>query len=254
MKKALAVFLLMFGGAAAGPAVAGVPFLNATCPGGIELHADDGGPVFVNGREASLKRFSDSYYEARDGQSGTTISISTGDGGTQLSYTARGGAHGVCQMAEGTHGQQARSDSHDGHDNGPLPSKVTCESSDAKQVWCDMDTRGNVHMVKQLSHTDCREGQNWGLSNHSVWVNGGCRAVFENVSRNHDHAADGNDDAGNPALAACNSRKGSQGAVVTSVPVGNDYKELIIDYPDGRFVCMLRNDGGVQSLTRTRGQ
>jgi hypothetical protein len=42
-------------------------------------------------------------------------------------------------------------------------------------------------------------------------------------------------------------RKGAQGTLVTQMPVGSDYQELIIDYPDGRFLCMMRNNGQVQS-------
>ncbi|WP_210333215.1 MULTISPECIES: hypothetical protein [unclassified Ensifer] len=37
-------------------AKAEVPFFNATCPGRIEVHADQGGPVFINGSQARLKR------------------------------------------------------------------------------------------------------------------------------------------------------------------------------------------------------
>lgn len=57
-------------------------------------------------------------------------------------------------------------------------SEVTCESRDRHRVECDMDTRGNVYVVRQLSHASCIEGQSWGLSKHSVWVEDGCRAVF----------------------------------------------------------------------------
>ena len=73
------------------PARAAVPFFNASCPGGLDVHADEGGPVYVQGRETTLKRFNDRYFEARDASSGTTLSISTGDDGTpQVSYTGRG--------------------------------------------------------------------------------------------------------------------------------------------------------------------
>lgn len=47
-------------------------------------------------------------------------------------------------------------------------------------------------------------------------------------------------------------RKGAQGTLVTQMPVGSDYQELIIDYPDGRFLCMMRNNGQVQSVTPVR--
>ncbi|TQD50988.1 hypothetical protein FKV25_02845 [Lysobacter aestuarii] len=73
---------------------------NATCPGGIDVHADDGGPVFVNGNEAAYKSFSESYYEARDDASGVTISVTTNtDGSLSVSYTGKGGANGTCTLA-----------------------------------------------------------------------------------------------------------------------------------------------------------
>ncbi|MNW00803.1 hypothetical protein D3C71_1963450 [compost metagenome] len=80
-----------------------------------------------------------------------------------------------------------------------------------------------------------------------MWVNGGCRATFRNTSRVSYTAPSGDD-----ALEACSVRKGAQGTVVTQVPVGSDYQELIIDYPEGRFLCMVRNNGQVQSVTPIR--
>ncbi|MBB1087870.1 hypothetical protein H4F99_05125 [Lysobacter sp. SG-8] len=72
---------------------------NATCPGDIAVHADDGGPVYVNGTEASYKSFSESYYEATDAASGVTISVTTNTDGTlSVSYTGKGRAHGVCTL------------------------------------------------------------------------------------------------------------------------------------------------------------
>jgi hypothetical protein len=37
--------------------LAAIPQLNATCPGKIHVHADKGGPVYINGKKASLKTF-----------------------------------------------------------------------------------------------------------------------------------------------------------------------------------------------------
>ena len=235
----------------AAPAMAAVPFFNASCPGGLDVHADEGGPVYVQGREAALKRFNDRYFEARDAQSGVTLSITRSDDGMpQISYTGRGGANGICQVSAG--GEPAPSEHrdhrrHDDDNDAALPREVTCESTGQQQVSCDLNTRGNVEIVRQLSRTRCEEGKNWGLSRHSVWVNGGCRAVFRNVSSVTTPAP-----SGDTALGACNVRKGAQGALVTQMPVGSDYQELIIDYPDGRFLCMMRNNGQVQSLTPVR--
>jgi len=45
--------------------LAAIPQLNYTCPGKIQVHADQGGPVYINGKEAKLKVFgvAESSYE-----------------------------------------------------------------------------------------------------------------------------------------------------------------------------------------------
>lgn len=74
-----------------------IPLVNATCPGNIEVHADEGGPVYINGKEGKLKRFNENYYEAHGG--GVTISLTINpDGSADVSYTGKGGANGVCQV------------------------------------------------------------------------------------------------------------------------------------------------------------
>ncbi|MFL6959085.1 DUF3011 domain-containing protein [Nocardiopsis yanglingensis] len=250
-RHALPLTVALLSTAFVAPAMAAVRFFNASCPSGIDVHADDGGPVYVQGREATLKRFNDRYFEARDANSGITLSISPNDEGTpQISYTGRGGANGICQVS--TTGTPASAADNAGPrdaaaGDAALPREITCESTGQQQVSCDLNTRGNVEIVRQLSHTRCEQGQNWGLSRHSVWVNGGCRAVFRNVSSVTTPAP-----AGDTALGACNMRKGAQGALVTQMPVGNEYQELIIDYPEGRFLCMTRNNGQVQSVTPVR--
>lgn len=71
--------------------------LNATCPTKIEVHVDEGGPVFVDGKRAKLKKFNDNYFEAKDG--GVTVSISVNpDGSQSVSYTGKGKANGICEV------------------------------------------------------------------------------------------------------------------------------------------------------------
>lgn len=85
---------------AATPAMAAVPQLNVTCADGIEVHADEGGPVYIDGEEAQLEVFNDDYSEASIG--GTTISIAINTDGTAgVSYTGPGGANGICSPAAG---------------------------------------------------------------------------------------------------------------------------------------------------------
>ena len=84
--------------ALAGTAEAKVPFFNATCGSGIEVHADEGGPVYIGGQQANLKKVNNSYYEAKLGS--TTISISINpDGSFDAMYTGAHGANGVCNVA-----------------------------------------------------------------------------------------------------------------------------------------------------------
>lgn len=74
---------------------AGIPLLNYTCPTGIEVHADEGGYVYINGEEARLREFSDNYYEATLRK--LTISITLNpDGTASVSYTRDNGANGIC--------------------------------------------------------------------------------------------------------------------------------------------------------------
>ena len=147
-RHALSLTVALVSTAFVAPAMAAVPFFNASCPGGVDVHADEGGPVYVQGREAALKRFNDRYVEARDANSGITLSISSSEDGTpQISYTGRGGANGICQVsASGTPAREEHRDRrrHDDDSDAALPREVTCESTDQQQVSCEMDTRGNV--------------------------------------------------------------------------------------------------------------
>ncbi len=75
--------------------LAAIPKLHYTCPGKIEVHANKGGPVFINGKKAVLKTFNENYYEAKG--SGVTVSIAlTSDGTSSVSYTGTGGKNGIC--------------------------------------------------------------------------------------------------------------------------------------------------------------
>jgi ribose 1,5-bisphosphokinase PhnN len=77
---------------------AAIPKLHYTCPGKIDVHADKGGPVYINGKKAALKVVNQNYYEAKG--SGVTVSIMINpDGTTTVSYTGSGGKNGMCSEA-----------------------------------------------------------------------------------------------------------------------------------------------------------
>lgn len=55
---------------------------------------------------------------------------------------------------------------------------VRCNSDDERRHYCNIDTRGGVRVVRQISGTPCREGETWGYDNQGLWVDHGCRAEF----------------------------------------------------------------------------
>jgi hypothetical protein len=57
--------------------------------------------------------------------------------------------------------------------------RVRCESRDSRTAYCNVDTRGGVRLVHQLSDRRCVRGSNWGADQRGIWVSGGCRAEFE---------------------------------------------------------------------------
>jgi hypothetical protein len=86
----------------------GIPLLNYSCGSGISVHADRGGPVYINGKEATLKKINDNYYEASG--SGITVSISLQAGGEPtLSYTGKRGVNGMCQASASGHSTSSTS-------------------------------------------------------------------------------------------------------------------------------------------------
>jgi hypothetical protein len=96
MKKLLMMAFALF---AAGTAHAGIPLLNVSCTDKYEVHADEGGPVFINGKKTQLKKVNDNYYEATG--SGITVSIAINpDGSPNVSYTGKHGIAGICQASE----------------------------------------------------------------------------------------------------------------------------------------------------------
>lgn len=83
---------------AAGAAQAKVPLFNATCGGGIEVHADAGGPVYINGKEAKLTRVGNGYM-AKLGHDSIDFFVNP-DGSVTASWTGQHGANGICTIAE----------------------------------------------------------------------------------------------------------------------------------------------------------
>lgn len=59
----------------------------------------------------------------------------------------------------------------------------TCSSEDGRRNVCRAPFAGPARLRRQLSSSACIEGQTWGWGNGSVWVNRGCRGIFEEDRR-----------------------------------------------------------------------
>ncbi len=87
--------------------------------------------------------------------------------------------------------------------------EIRCESSDGRYKQCGTNLYGTPQLIRQLSGTRCLQGSNWGMSNGSLWVNGGCRAVFR-VDGNGGYGNDGynNGDYNDSYTVTCESANG----------------------------------------------
>jgi hypothetical protein len=60
-----------------------------------------------------------------------------------------------------------------------LAASVTCESRNNSRQTCSADTSGGVRLSQQLSSQGCWQGDTWGYDRNRIWVDRGCRAVFQ---------------------------------------------------------------------------
>ncbi|MGE0615149.1 MAG: DUF4360 domain-containing protein, partial [Bacteriovoracia bacterium] len=63
---------------------------------------------------------------------------------------------------------------------GPAPGRLECASVNNGRSTCPSPTPiGSARLLEQKSNSPCRQGVSWGFDARSIWVSGGCRAVFE---------------------------------------------------------------------------
>ena len=58
-------------------------------------------------------------------------------------------------------------------------SLVECSSVDGKRSFCHADARGGATLRMVLGHAPCKAGVSWDANDGGVWVDHGCRGVFE---------------------------------------------------------------------------
>lgn len=80
--------------------------------------------------------------------------------------------------------------------------QIKCESNDRGYNYCPADTSGGVRLIREISKSPCIRWQSWGFDESGIWVDKGCRAIFEIRPRLHGHPQkdrhhkdDTNDDA-----------------------------------------------------------
>ena len=77
---------------------------------------------------------------------------------------------------------------------------IKCKSEHFDYRKCRIDTHGYVRLSRQLSKTNCRQGQNWDFDRRGIWVDDGCAAEFVVESRHH--TSSHSDHKGESAVAA----------------------------------------------------
>lgn len=83
---------------------------------------------------------------------------------------------------------------------------VICSSTNNRYIECRTPFRGRAVVTQQISKIRCQEGSNWGQRQSMIWVNGGCRARFSEVSGGGGWDNDNDNDSGNNRRITCESR------------------------------------------------
>ena len=66
--------------------------------------------------------------------------------------------------------------------------QINCGSEDYRYNSCNVSIPGKiiyVQLVRQLSKSACVQGQSYGVSYDSIWVDKGCEGVFRVITHNH---------------------------------------------------------------------
>jgi hypothetical protein len=200
----------------------------------------------------------------------TTCVQDTNWGLNRSSIWVDGGCRGVFASGDalrGGDGRGAGSSYGGAPSGGAAPDQVTCESVGGRRVECDMNTRGRVRVVRQLSKTTCIEGTNWGLNRSSIWVDGGCRAVFAlegaggrapapaptraDIAR-EDAQYQSSGRAPAAALDACNgfANQGYNGTVLSQNALKPGWWEIVLRFEQYRYACNVSSNGQVESFNK----
>lgn len=138
---------------------------------------------------------------------------------------------------------QIVSEGRPGHLPGNLPGsvlqQVTCESNSNRYQFCrvDMARNAEVRLARKLSSSSCTQGRDWGYQRDGIWVDHGCRAIFD-VYRV----------GGSPGYPGGGHPPGNVGQEITCESRNNRYQFCRIDVPrraEIRIVRRLSSSGCV---------
>lgn len=118
---------------------------------------------------------------------------------------------------------------------------ITCGSDDGVRHSCAVDTRGGVHVKKQLSGSTCREGYSWGSDDQGIWADHGCRADFAIGGRDYRDQNSNDPNGGNATYRD------------ETYPYGGSQQEQTISCnsdDERRHSCSIDTRGGVRLLTQ----
>ncbi len=65
-----------------------------------------------------------------------------------------------------------------GSSGGSYGNTIRCESQGRGHHYCPAYTGNGVHLVRQLSRSECVYQRSWGYDSGGIWVSDGCRAEF----------------------------------------------------------------------------
>jgi hypothetical protein len=112
-----------------------------------------------------------------------------------------------------------------------------CSSRNNRRVNCPTNSQWPVRLQRQLSGSACIEGQTWGQGGGTVWVDRGCRAVFEEMVGSH-VGGSGN---GNAAQLVCESS--GSGTRICPWDTRTGFPQLLREYSRG--LCVQGRTWGV---------
>ncbi len=85
---------------AAGAAQAeGIPLFNVACPGNLAVSADQGGPVYLNGKAVESHAVDERHFQVTTPQASLSISVEDDDS-VSVKYTDKHGASSLCEAVD----------------------------------------------------------------------------------------------------------------------------------------------------------